>query len=182
LLAKNIKPTFFIYNSWLNKNNTDYYSKLSKDLVTIFGEDDDETITVEPLINIYLDDDNKHIDNFKLLEKDEDLLTWSNDKDNNKTYKYLHIMCELAIPLCIHLGISKIYTCGWDLKAINNKTYCNENIIDKIGSYDEKNKKETNPTEYEYVPNIKKILNDKGIEIYKIKESPILLEYKNIFN
>lgn len=72
LLSKNIKPTFFIYNSWLNKNNTDYYSKLSKDLVTIFGEDEedeDESVSIEPLINIPLDDDNTHLDNFKLLEK-----------------------------------------------------------------------------------------------------------------
>ena len=38
-----------------------------------------------------------------------------------------------------------------------------------------------NISEFDYVPNIKKILNDKNIEIYKIKESPILLEYKNIF-
>ena len=87
-------------------------------------------------------------------------------------------MCELAIPLCIHLGISKIYTVGWDLKKIGDNSYCHDNVNDTTLI----NNTYINRTEFDYVPSIKKILNDKNIEIYKIKESPILLEYKNIFS
>lgn len=176
LLEKNITPTFFIYNSWLSKNNTEFYYNLSKSFTSIFGKSNEHSDNFNNLIRIYHDDTKSHEQNFELLKNNIDIITWKNF-NNKKFYKNQHIMCELAIPLCIHLGVSKIYTVGWDLKNINNKYYCEYKInIDGFIEVDKINK-----TEYDYVPNIKKILNDKGIEIYKIKESPILLELKNIF-
>ena len=132
---------------------------------------------IKPLIEIYLRNIKSHLHNFGLLKKNIDCITWNTDKNKNKTFVCLHIMCELAIPLCIHLGISRIYTVGWDLKKAGDKTYVYDGM--KNPYYGDNIKK--NISEFDYVPNIKKILNDKNIEIYKIKESPILLEYKNIF-
>jgi hypothetical protein len=82
-------------------------------------------------------------------------------------------MCELSIPLSIHLGIKKIYTTGWDLKPINDKNYCFESNL--------KTYVNNEASEYDYVPDVEKILNNLGITINKIKASPILLTLKNDF-
>jgi len=198
LLDKNIKPTFFVYNSRVSKNNINYYRELSKDITTIYGEDDEseddedressesedseysesddgeseddesedseseDNESINDLIKVYPRDKKRHLENFKLkdnlklIENNIDCITWTLNKDNNYTFSYLHSMCELAIPLCIHLGISKIYTAGWDLKDQKNLNEF-DNIID-----------------------IKKILNSKNISIFKIKNSPISLDLKNI--
>jgi hypothetical protein len=179
LLDKDIKPTFFVNNLFLAKNNFTFYDNLSKDLTTIIA-----TFRGNPINSNYIQKNtylitinNKGgslVHYFNLLKKDVDCISWNIDQNYNISHIPLHIMCEIAIPLCIHLGISRIYTVGWDLKKINNKAY----VYDNMNSSNYNN---SNNTEFNYVPNIKKILNDKNIEIYKIKESPILLEYKNIF-
>jgi hypothetical protein len=61
-------------------------------------------------------------------------------------------MCELAIPLCIHLSISRIYTVGWDCKNIGDKSFVCDDIIDTVY-----NNIKNNSTEFNYVPYIKKI-------------------------
>lgn len=94
-------------------------------------------------------------------------------KDNELFFYKMHIMCELAIPLAIHLGIKNIYTVGWDLSLINNKNYFCEN---KYVKYYKNNQEKI------FIPYIVKLLNEKDINIYKIKEiSPILLPYYNLF-
>jgi hypothetical protein len=185
LLNKNIIPTFFVYNKYLSQNNVEFYSDLSKDVISIIsicpgpGDIPDRS----NLLKIYLNTSRNHYQNFDLISKNIDCITWKIYETN--IYKKnllgcnaLHIMCELAIPLCIHLGVSKIYTCGWDLRKINNIGYFNSN---SNNIYKESQNSSNDSTEFYYVPNIKNILNNKNIEIYKIKESPILLDYKNIF-
>ena len=121
-----------------------------------------------------VDDVHFCIRNFNnLLMNHVDCLTWKSTDNNQRTYINMHIMCEIALPLCIHLGISNIYTTGWDLKLINNQDYCYESNT--------KSYLNSKISEYKYVPNIRTILNNKGITIHKIKESPVLLELKNIF-
>jgi hypothetical protein len=103
-------------------------------------------------------------------------MSWEIDqfKDNKLFYKKMHIMCELAIPLSIHLGIKNIYTVGWDLGKIDKKFYYDTTRIDKDYPVER--------TELPYIPHIVKLLNKKNINIYKIKEiSPILLPYYNLF-
>jgi len=183
LLQKDIKPTFFVNNLFLSKNNFNFYDNLSKDLTTIIA-----TFRGHPINSNYNQKNNYLIiinnkggnlnHNFNLLKKNVNCISWNIDKDYNISHIPLHIMCEIAIPLCIHLGVSKIFTVGWDLKNINNKAYIYDDMKNPV--YNDINKTSL-PVEYESVPYIKKILNDKNIEIYKIKESPILLEYKNIF-
>jgi hypothetical protein len=93
-------------------------------------------------------------------------------------------MCELSLPLSIHLGIKKIYTTGWDLKPINNKNYCFESG-EKHNKNSEKFEYKYVPDfetcEFNYVPDIEKILSNLGITINKINNSPILLTLKNDF-
>jgi predicted transcriptional regulator len=173
LIKKDKDPTFFIFNQYLTTNTIPYYKNLSKNITSIFGSDGDYKHKNNGLILLEVDDVHFCIRNFNnLLMNHVDCLTWKL-KDNQRTYINMHIMCEMALPLCIHLGILNIYTTGWDLKLINNQDYCFETNT--------KSYLNNKISEYKYVPNIKTILNNLGITIHKIKESPILLDYKNIF-
>ena len=182
LFEKNIRPTFFVNNFYIRNNNFKYYSDLSKDLTSILGTSRSHSeykiynTNNKYLIEIFYNNINLER-SFNLIKKNIDCITWTTDNNTNTLFHALHIMCEIAIPLCIHLGIIKIYTVGWDLRKIDDKSYCFNDIKTNPVYFDPK----MNTTEYDYIPNIKKILNNMNIEIYKIKESPILLEYKNIF-
>ena len=173
LIKKKKSPTFFVFNQYLTTNTLSHYKNLSKNITSIFGSDGNYKHKNNGLMLLTVDDVHFCIRNFNnLLMNHVDCLTWK-VKDNQRTYINMHIMCEMALPLCIHLGISNIYTTGWDLKLINNQDYCYESNT--------KSYLNSKISEYKYVPNIKTILNNLGITIHKIKESPILLELKNIF-
>jgi len=173
LLNNNTYPKFNVFNQYVAFGSLDKLIEKAKPYTSIFGADgsfDDDTA----LMMVEVNDEHFCIRNFKkLLMTHEDCLTWK-ENNNKKTYINLHIMCELALPLAIHLGIKKIYTTGWDLKPINNQDYCSTSNV--------KSYQNSKISEYNYVPNIEKILDNLGITINKIKESPILLKYKNILN
>ena len=174
LKKKKKSPTFFIFNQYVTTNTLPHYKNLSKNITSIFGSDGNYKHKNNGLMLLTVDDVHFCIRNFNnLLMNHVDCLTWKK-KNNQRTYINMHIMCEIALPLCIHLGISNIYTTGWDLKLINNQDYCYESNT--------KSYLNSKISEYKYVPNIRTILNNLGITIHKIKESPILLELKNIFS
>jgi hypothetical protein len=172
LLNNNTYPKFNLFNQYVAFGTLEKLTEKAKPFTSIFGSDgsfDDDTA----LMMIEVNDEHFCIRNFKkLLMNHEDCLTWK-EENNKKTYINLHIMCELALPLAIHMGIKKIYTTGWDLKPINNQDYC---YTSNIKSY-----QDSKISEYNYVPNIEKILGNLGISINKIKESPILLNLVDFF-
>jgi hypothetical protein len=174
LKKKKKSPTFFVFNQYVTTNTLPHYKNLSKNITSIFGSDGNYKHKNNGLMLLKVDDVHFCIRNFNnLLMNHIDCLTWKSKDNNQRTYINMHIMCEIALPLCIHLGISNIYTTGWDLKLINNQDYCYESNT--------KSYLNSKISEYKYVPNIRTILNNLGITIHKIKESPILLELKNIF-
>jgi len=174
LKKKKKSPTFFVFNQYVTTNTLPHYKNLSKNITSIFGSDGNYKHKNNGLMLLEVDDVHFCIRHFNnLLMNHIDCITWKKNKNNQRTYINMHIMCEMALPLCIHLGISNIYTTGWDLKLINNQHYCYESNT--------KSYLNSKISEYKYVPNIRTILNDLGITIHKIKESPVLLELKNIF-
>ena len=174
LKKKKKSPTFFVFNQYVTTNTLPHYKNLSKNITSIFGSDGNYKHKNNGLMLLKVDDVHFCIRNFNnLLMNHVDCLTWKSTDNNQRTYINMHIMCEIALPLCIHLGIANIYTTGWDLKLINNQDYCYESNT--------KSYLNSKISEYKYVPNIRTILNNLGITIHKIKESPVLLELKNIF-
>ena len=173
LEKNNLKPTFNLFNQYLASGSFDDLIEKARSYNSIFGSDGsfiDETA----LMMVEVKDEHFCIRNFKrLLRNNIDCLTWMKDENNKRYYLNLHIMCELALPLAIHLGIKNIYTVGWDLKPINNQDYC--------FSSNKKIYEDNKISEYDYVPDIEKILNNMGITINKIKESPILLNMVDFF-
>jgi hypothetical protein len=184
LNKKKLHPTFHVLNQYLSVGSLEKSIEKSSKYTTIFGSDGTyENDTALMIVKIR--DEHFCIRNFKkLLANHIDCLTWGKDVNNNRSYIHLHIMCELSLPLSIHLGIKKIYTTGWDLKPINNKNYCFESG-EKHNKNSEKFEYKYVPDfetcEFNYVPDIEKILSNLGITINKINNSPILLTLKNDF-
>lgn len=92
---------------------------------------------------------------------------WFNQFNQYPELYLLHIIGESTILLFVLLGF----------KQINNNDYFYNN---KNNNY--KNNTYKNNTEFDYIIYYKKILINRNIKIFKLKtESPIDLEYKNIF-
>ena len=173
LNKKKLHPTFHVFNQYLASGSLDHFIERSEPYTTIFGSDGSFEHTTALMV-VEVKDEHFCIRNFKkLLANHIDCLTWQRDENNNRSYINLHIMCELALPLSIHLGVKKIYTTGWDLKPIENQDYC---YTSNIKSYQTSKISESN-----YVSDIEKILNNLGITINKIKPSPIVLNLIDFF-
>jgi hypothetical protein len=84
-------------------------------------------------------------------------------------------MIEIAIPICILLGIKNINTIGWD--GPKNKIY--EYFNDKKNLIDFNSKKII--LEYDFIVFLDEILKKYGIKLFKLSNnSHINLKYKNI--
>ena len=173
LLKNDLYPTFNVFNQYVASGSLDDLIENGKQFTSLFGSDgsfEDDT----SLMMVEVNDEHYCIRNFKkLLMNHVDCLTWKEDTKHKRSYINLHIMCEMALPLAIHLGIKKIYTTGWDLKSMNNQDYCYKSNLNLYQN--------SKISEYNYVPDIEKILNNMGISINKIKESPVLLKLVDFF-
>lgn len=122
-----------------------------------------------------------HKYNFQKIIKDDsiEMLIIKDDRILNDYVEFplVHIMLETAVPMCVFMGITNIYTIGWDGPKDNKVTYFDENLsfqydIDKI----------KDKLEFSYIKVISKKFKEYGVNIYKCsEESPIELQFKNIF-
>lgn len=164
LFDNNMIPTFFIFNQWLaNGNSVNDYDKYTNKVTSIYGKK--RNSKSYGLINF--NSSGNHKDSFKKISQHIDVFSW---KQNHLYYNNAHIMLELSIPLCIHLGVKNIYTLGWDLDY-SKKSY----FTDKVKLLKNVN---INNTEAHIVKDVVIILKKYGINIFKLNnDSPIHLEY-----
>lgn len=167
LFDNNMIPTFIVFNQWLaNGNSVNDYYKYTNKVTSIYGKQ--QNAKSYGLINF--NSSGNHNDSFNKISQHIDVFSW---KPNNLKYNNAHIMLELSIPLCIHLGVVNIYTNGWDLDY-SKKSY----FTDKVKILGNNN---INNTEAHIVKDVANILKKYGINIYKLNsDSPIQLEYKEI--
>ena len=170
----NLYPTFLISNAWSKTFKINY----DNNLTIIYGS---KSIRSDFFLNFKVDNKNySHRHSFKLLKENKDIITWDiNEFKKKNIIKYypMHIMCELVFPLIIHLGCKNIYTCGWDLKYEKNNYYLyklkdDTELLKNLNAL---------PSELHVLENIKNIFKNKNIHVFKIKESPLDIDYINIF-
>lgn len=103
LIENNLIPNFFIYNQSSSKFSIEYYQEKASQLTSFIGTNKQYTDLFKFNISI----GKRHIDNFNSIRNGEDKMSWDINKfkDNELFFYKMHIMCELAIPLAIHLGI-----------------------------------------------------------------------------
>jgi hypothetical protein len=108
------------------------------------------------------------------------------DKDKNELGFYYyptgHIMYEIAIPICVHLGFSNIYTIGWDCNYTKQSYYYapkrNVKILDRV---------KCNSCVIENTYFMHKVMKEKyNINIYKTSNDSLvklpIIDINEIFN
>lgn len=164
LFDNNMIPTFIVFNQWLaNGNSVNDYDKYTNKVTSIYGKKRNS----KSYGLIDFNSSGNHKVSFKKISQHIDVFSW---KPNNLYYNNAHIMLELCIPLCIHIGVKNIYTLGWDLDY-SKKSY----FTDEVKTL---KKVDNNNTEAHIVKDVAIILKKYGINILKLNnDSPIQLDF-----
>ena len=171
----NLFPTMYLFNEYIADNQTlpkNYEKTLSAGTnLKKYNSD----------IKIFLNKSINHNNNFKLIIKEVDSISFEANskyiKNNNIYLPFGHTMYELAIPLAIHMGFKKIYTIGWDLVQDSKYSYFN-GVVKK----NDKLKSALNQDPIKTTKHLSNMLYNKfNIKIYKtnLKSNP-QINYKSL--
>jgi hypothetical protein len=125
----NISPFIYAFSSCKDKKINIYNTTI---IYSYFSKKNNKFNINHDLLFLFKNNNKFHNGTFNEFTKNKDPLNIKNnieiDKDNiNYHTRFGHIMYEIAIPICVHLGFSNIYTIGWDCSYYYNQYYNGNN-------------------------------------------------------